>query len=137
MNKKISTHNLIKNIILIGLLIPSYFEIKKFIQASDLVLKEGVAGDMVLIASILAVVACFGNFGFTYEKVDYEKNSSIIIAHSTTGLLMFILGLSLEITALFSQVLVGNFFILNLSLLLLYVSVVLYDFWDLRRIGMK
>lgn len=90
-------------------------------------------GNLLVVVSILAVTACFGNFAFTYEKVETKDRSGRLLAHFTTGLLMLLIGLSLEMTAVLAGLIIGNFFIFNVSLIVLYISSVLYDFWDLKR----
>jgi hypothetical protein len=85
--------------------------------------------------SIVIVTACFGNFAFSYEKLKLGKEPFLqFTAHLTSGLLMLIIGLSLEITAVLTSLLFNNFWTLNIILLLLYISSVTYDFLDLHRI---
>ncbi|OGK22259.1 hypothetical protein A2866_02455 [Candidatus Roizmanbacteria bacterium RIFCSPHIGHO2_01_FULL_39_8] len=129
--KQIYWENLIKNIIILILLVPSYLSIQNFIQSSGI--DQTSAGSLLVAVSILAVTACFGNFAFTYEKVDHKDTGSRILAHITTGLLMLLIGISLEMTAILAVVLIGNFHVFNLSLVILYLASVLYDFWDLKR----
>ena len=82
---------------------------------------------------ILSVIACFGNFAFTYEDIRHKNPLSRLIAHATTGLLMLLIGLTLEMTAIIVKLLIGSFFIFDVSIAILYVACVLYDFWDLER----
>lgn len=129
--KKVLLENTIKNFLIILVLIFTYPQIQTFF--SNKVLDTSVIGNLLVAVSILAVTACFGNFAFTYEKVEHRNLISRLLAHITTGLLMLLIGLSLEMTSVLSALLVGDFFIFNLSLLILYVTSVLYDFWDLSR----
>ncbi|OGE31094.1 hypothetical protein A2631_05480 [Candidatus Daviesbacteria bacterium RIFCSPHIGHO2_01_FULL_44_29] len=133
MNKNILWENLAKNIIVILLLIPAYTLTNSFLTESGVTSDKSIVGSLLVAVSILAVTACFGNFAFTYEKVEHRSLGSRILAHFTTGLLMLLIGLSLEMTSVLSGILVGNFAILNLSLIILYIASVLYDFWDLKR----
>ncbi|MDO8609718.1 MAG: hypothetical protein Q7R95_04165 [bacterium] len=134
--KTIYRENLIKNIILLIVLIFSFFSIHDFINTSSIVSDKSSIGSLLVAVSILGVTACFGNFAFTYEKIKITDMVSRMLAHATTGLLMLLIGMSLEITAVLSSLLIGDFQILNLSLGLLYVASVLYDFWDLKRIDL-
>lgn len=129
---KIIWENVIKNLILIFILIFAYFEIEKFFSTLS-VSDNSVLGSVLVAVSILAVTACFGCFAFTYEQVEHNSFGWRLLAHTTTGVLMLLIGLSLEMTLVLSRSLIGNFHIFNLSLMLLYISIVLYDFWDLRR----
>lgn len=133
---KVVWENVVKNIILIPILILAYFEIERFfltLSISD----NSVLGSVLVAVSILAVTACFGCFAFTYEKVEHTRFGWRLLAHTTTGVLMLLIGLSLEMTLVLAKALIGDFHIFNLSLLLLYISIVLYDFWDLRRAKVK
>ncbi len=132
--------NLAKNVLLIVLLIVLlyllYPRIQTSILQSPVVNDVPLAGDMMVAVSILIVTACFGNFAFTYEKIRVASGFSRMLAHITTGLLMLLIGLSLEMTAVLASVLVGAIPILNFSLLLLYIASVFYDIWDVERINL-
>lgn len=129
--------NLVKNVIVLLLLIPSYISIQSYLLAADFLADKSMIGSMLVAVSILAVTACFGNFAFTYEKVEFKDIKSRWLAHVTTGMLMLLIGLSLEMTSVLSKLLIGTFPIFNISLILLYLASVLYDFWDLKRTGVK
>lgn len=131
--KNILLENFVKNVVIVLLLVPAYLSIESYLNSSSFVLDNSVLGNLLVAISILAVTACFGNFAFTYEKVEHNSLSSRWLAHLTTGLLMLLIGLSLEMTSVLANLLVGNFVIFQLSLLVLYISSVLYDFWDLKR----
>lgn len=131
--KKIYWENLVKNVVIFLILSFSYFEIQNFLLNSPISTDKSVIGSLLVAVSILAVTACFGNFAFTYEKVNFKSFGSRLLAHTTTGLLMLLIGLALEMTSVLSTLLIGNFFIFNLSLVILYVASILYDFWDLNR----
>lgn len=131
--KNIYWENIAKNFIILILLVPSFVSIRSFIYTSSLVADKFSAGSLLVAVSILAVTACFGNFAFTYEKVHHKDTTSRMLAHLTAGLLMLLIGLSLEMTSVLASVLIGNFQIFNVSLVILYLAAVLYDFWDLKR----
>lgn len=129
--KNILLENLVKNVLIVLTLLYTYSQINLFF--ANTVLDKSVAGSLLTAVSILVVTACFGNFAFTYEKVDQRNFASRLLAHLTTGLLMLLIGLSLEMTSGLSRILIGDFPIFNLSLLILFVASILYDFWDLKR----
>lgn len=131
--KPIFLENVIKNVIILTILAPSYSSIKSFISLSSIVNDKLSAGSLLVAVSILAVTACFGNFAFTYEKVNRKDTATRYLAHVTTGLLMLLIGISLEMTSVLSSILIGNFQIFHVSLFILYLASVLYDFWDLKR----
>ncbi len=116
------------------ILIITYPLIKNSLFASNIILDKALVGNLLVAVSILVVTACFGNFAFTYERVKHQVFLSRLLAHLTTGLLMFLIGLSLEMTSVLAGLLINNFFIFDFSLIILYTASVLYDFWDLKRI---
>ena len=122
--------NIAKNAILIVILLLAYFPIKEFFLAID----DAYLGDVLLTVSILIVTACFGNFAFTYEKIESIRFSHRIIAHLTTGFLMLSIGLLLEIVQVLISREIGSFWLLEISILLIYVGTVGFDFWDVLRI---
>lgn len=125
--------NIIKNIIVVVLLVPAYGMIQSSFADSPAAGDTSVLGSLLVAVGILSVTACFGNFAFTYEKVKQTNVGSRLLAHATTGLLMLLIGLSLEMTSVIVKLLVGPFLVFDLILLLLYIASVLYDFWDFRR----
>lgn len=131
--KRYLWNNLWKNIGVLAILFFSYAPIYSEIASSSLAIDKAGLGSLLVAVSLLSVAACFGNFAFTYEKVNLKKEQSQLLAHCTTGLLMLLIGLSLEMTSVVVQLLMGPFMIFDLSLLLLYLASIFYDFWDLHR----
>lgn len=126
---KIFLHNIIKNVIVIIILLFSWSSLHAFLIKID----DTTAGDVLVAVSILAVAACFGCFAFTYEKTE-EKQTWFVLSHLTTGLLTLAVGWSLQMTAVLVENLVGPFTFFRCMLVVIYSSLVLYDFWDLNRI---
>lgn len=131
--KNILQENFIKNIVVIVSLFFAYPFILTSLSNSPAAIDKAVTGNMLVAVGIIAVIACFGNFAFTYEKVEFKNFGSRLLAHFVTGLLMLVIGLSLEMTSVLSKLLVGNFVIFDTSLIILYFASILYDFWDLKR----
>ena len=130
--KKALLENIIKNIVILLLLVPAHFHIQS-VFSPGIFLDKSVLGSILVAVSILSVTACFGNFAFTYERVKQKEAFSRLFAHLTTGLLMLLIGLSLEMTSAIMGLLMGKFIIFDASLAVLYIASVLYDFWDLKR----
>lgn len=126
--------NLAKNILAIALLVILYFPISGYLMNSNLFVDISLAGNVLVATSIIAVTACFGNFAFTYEKIDKGSAFSRHLAHFTTGLLMLIIGVSLIFTSILATFVMGHFVLIDLLLIALYVACVGYDFWDLFRV---
>jgi len=108
------------------------FPVAEFLGRTRLATDLPLAGDVLVAVSIIAVIACFGNFAFTYEKVGASVRHRLI-AHLLSGILMYVIGVSLIFTHFLLAFLMGPFFVVDLALALLYVASVLYDFWDLFR----
>ncbi|MBN2122228.1 hypothetical protein JW721_04200 [Candidatus Micrarchaeota archaeon] len=94
---------------------------------------KAAAGSMLTTISLISVIACFGCFAFTYEKVKMEDTKQRFLAHLTTGLLMFAIGITLALTSFVTKIVAGQLFIIDLLLVLVYAACVCYDFWDLLR----
>jgi hypothetical protein len=131
--KRAIGENAVKNIIVLVLLVLSYHSIQQSLYSSPIANDSAILGSLLVAVSILAVTACFGNFAFTYEKVEHASFGWRLFAHTTTGVLMLLIGLSLEMTSVISNLLIGSFLVFDLSLVLLYVASILYDFWDFKR----
>ena len=126
---KIFLHNIIKNVIVLIILFFTWKPLYSFLILID----DVSAGSVLVAVSILALVACFGSYTFTYEKT--EKNQYwCILSHLTTGLLALSVGWSLQMIAVLVENLVGPFGFFRFMLVIIYVSLVMYDFWDLNRI---
>lgn len=131
--KNFPVDNVIKNVLVLFCLVLSYEPIRSAIATSSVVADAGKLGSLLVAVSILGVTACFGNFAFTYEKIEKNKPSMLVLAHFTTGLLMLVIGMSLEMTSVLVEILMGKFALFDLSLVFLYIASILYDFWDVQR----
>ncbi len=125
--------NAIKNIIVAILLVFSYSVVQSSFDNIATSIDKSTLGSLLTAVGIMSVIACFGNFAFTYEKVKLSNIKFRLLAHVTTGLLMFLIGISLEMTAVITQLLIRSIPVFDLSLLILYIASVLYDFWDFNR----
>lgn len=131
--EKIIKENIIKNVILIILLTIVYSPIRDYLSNSDIAADKASAGDILVAISIIAVIACFGNFAFTYEKIDAERTFHRYLAHFTTGLLMLVIGTSLISTSILVSFIMGHFILVDVMLSMLYVACISYDFYDLLK----
>ena len=135
--KQIIKENIIKDILITILIIVLYFPIHNFLEQSNIATEPSSIGNLLFVISIIIVTACFGAFAFTYERIKISKFSHRLLAHLTTGLLILIIGLSLSLTSILVTYTVGYFLIFDIILILLYVAVICYDFWDLLRLEIK
>jgi hypothetical protein len=124
--------NIVKNILIALCMVPVYPLTREYIYSfTRLPLDLPLAGDTLIAISILSVMACFGNFAFSYRYVNMNDSVQRYIAHITTFMLMWLMGISLIFTSLLMQLLVGYFVVIDIALLILYLAIVCYDFSDL------
>ncbi len=105
-----------------------------YIQKSLHTLDLNNGGNFLLIISTLLVTVCFANFGFTYKDSAKEQASVLMLSHVATFcflLLMAILLLTMSLGIAIIYPAMGTLF--SALSILLYVAIVLYDFWDLLR----
>ncbi|MBI2665934.1 hypothetical protein HYX12_04900 [Candidatus Woesearchaeota archaeon] len=130
--KQIFKEGIVKNIVIMLFLFFSFFIINDYLAA--ITLSEALLGNSLIAVSIVAVVACFGCFSFTYEKIKLDNIFSRYLAHFTTGILLLVIGISLIFTSLLFKLALGYFWIVDLTLAMLYLATVGYDFWDMLRV---
>jgi len=131
--ESLTKENIIKNIFLIIILLLLYFPISNFLINSDMVTDKASSGNILVAVSIIAVIACFANFEFSYDQIEIDKTPERIFSHVTTGLFMVIIGVSLIFTRFLISFVMGKFIIMDLTLILLYISCVFYDFFDILK----
>ncbi|MBN1157230.1 hypothetical protein JXA85_06410 [Candidatus Woesearchaeota archaeon] len=132
--KTIIKEYIMKNIVLLALLLFSYFTIGSYLSSINLASDKTLSGSVLVAMSIIAVIACFGNFAFTYEKINIKIPFHRYLAHFTTGLLTLVIGVSLIFTSILLSFIIGRFILLDVLFILLYAACVGYDLWDIMRI---
>lgn len=94
----------------------------------------GQMNNFLLILSILLVSVSFANFAFTYEKTKMLKSPQRWLSHVATFVFMLLFALLLEsMIIVVRQVYPSLSGIIIVFSGLLYLGLVLYDFWDLER----
>ncbi|MBP9718605.1 hypothetical protein KBD59_04915 [Candidatus Gracilibacteria bacterium] len=122
--------NIVKNIFVLTIAVLLYPIISKALEQ----IKFEQTSDFLLIISMFLVTVCFANFAFTYEKSNIQTKAGKLLAHFATGLFMVLIALLLESIVLAVKVVYPSFYVLIILFsVLLYVGVILYDFWDLMR----
>ena len=92
------------------------------------------ANNFLLTISMLLVTVCFANFAFTYEKSTLKSVAGRLLSHFAVGIFMLLLALFLEsIVITMSFIYPSFYFMISFFAILLYIGVVLYDFWDILR----
>ena len=97
-----------------------------------------IKGDILATLGLLLAGSVAGNFAFSYQKT---KISSIIdryLGHFTTFFLIFGIGLLIEITLSVINITPGYYYDpVVLSALIVFISIILYDIWDVFRLRHK
>lgn len=130
---EILKENIAKNLIILIVLGILCFQIPNCIGCSVIEEDKAAAGSLLTTISLISVIACFGCFAFTYEKVQMKKRMYRYLAHITTGLLMLAIGTTLILTSLVTKIIAGPLLIIDLLLVMVYLACVCYDFWDILR----
>lgn len=129
--KIIIKENLIKNLLVWVCIFLFYPSIKR--SLGDIA--ATAMSNLLSIISILIVTVSFANFAFTYEKINIKSLGSRFLAHSTTFLFLLITALLLEAMAVSVGIVYPSLYATSvLFSVLMYISIVLYDFWDLFRV---
>jgi len=125
---KIIKENIVKNIAIIVLLLFLFNPVRNSIaNVTDTNLNT-----LSLIISILILGSMFGNFAFTYDHSKLNSSHNRYLSHFVTGILMFTMGLLFEFAiAVTFNLGVGLLFLP--VMILIYVAMIGYDFWDLLR----
>lgn len=122
--------NIFKNILVVAL---ALFLYPVFSEAVDTIRVEQM-NDFLLTVSIFLVTVSFACFGFTYEKSRLQTVGGKLVSHGATFLCMLIIAFLLEIMILAIRVVYPSFYgIFAWIGILLYLVIVLYDFWDIDR----
>lgn len=131
MHKTLIKENLIKNLLVI---ICTVFGYKFIVDSTGGGVDVSQSGNLFSMISMLLVVVCFANFAFTYEKSKMNSLYSRLLSHACTFVLLLLL--SCLLVALIASVKVFMPSLHGLVIwfsILIYLAVVLYDFWDVLR----
>lgn len=130
MRRRVFIENSVKNIVVALCLVVFYFQSKSFLIQTP----SQDYDSIILLSSLLIVAFLFADFSFTYELSGLKSFGERMLGHTLTAIIIFGTGALLEIalTTLNLQI-KREFLLLDLLGLLFYISLVLYDFWDLER----
>lgn len=130
MKQNIFTENAIKNLIIIVCLIIFYFPLHDFLSTLPL----GSYDSITLVSTLLIMSFLFADYAFTYSASNLANTLERYLDHTITAIIIFGTGALLEISIMSLNLrLQTGFKLLELPAFLFYVSLVLYDFWDLNR----
>lgn len=129
-SKKLIKENILKNILIIviaAVLYPVFSDNLNTITAADM-------NNFLLVISMLLVTVCFADFAFTYEKSKLQTTKGKLLSHSAVFIFMLLTALLLEVMVIAVKIVYPSLHaMIFLFTLLLYIGIILYDFWDLLR----
>ena len=122
--------NIIKHTIVLAIVVFLYPVILESLSK----IKFEQTNDFLLTISTLLVTVCFANFAFTYEKSKLKTFTGKFLSHSATGIFLLLIGLLLESMIIAVKTIYPFFYFIIFGFaILLYIGIVLYDFWDILR----
>ncbi len=133
--KKSIFENIVKNILIIIILFLLWPACVASISNLDNILIDPV----IKVVGFLLSGTIAGNLRFSYNSIDLENTNFRIFSHFVTAILLIAIGLMMEILILtineaFKQLQSVKYFYESMpfiAILLLYISMLLYDWWDL------
>jgi len=126
--------NFLKNILIIIFALGLLPILAKSIH--DIQLEQ--SSNLLLVISMLLVTVCFANFEFTYAKSEMNKPSGTFLALCSTFIFMFLIAIQLEYIVLIIKEIYPTVFPMFVGMsVLLYIGMILYDFWDLVRMEQR
>jgi len=130
MYKTLIKENLVKNLLVIIFSAFAY----KFIGLAVGGVDVSQSGNLLSVISMLLVVVCFACFAFTYEKSKMNTLGFRLLSHFCTFFLLLLLVLLLIALVASIEIFMPSLFGLVIGFsVLIYITIILYDFWDLLR----
>ncbi|MBI4408032.1 MAG: ion transporter [Candidatus Kerfeldbacteria bacterium] len=131
---RVAQENVVKNITVIITLYFCGHYVEQFFNGIDV----AVLPDVILAASVLAVAAMFGFFSVSYADLNVTKTFDRFFIHITTAMLMLPIGMMfLVVEAALNVELEQHLNLLSAAIWLVYAAIVLWDFWNVRRVTQK
>ncbi|MCX6733747.1 MAG: hypothetical protein NTX63_02950 [Candidatus Peregrinibacteria bacterium] len=124
--------NTVKNVIVFALLLFSYGNVTSYITslATDAIGYQTI----IVLSSLLIMAFLFASYTFTFKDSKLDKPIARLFDYFNTGIMIYGCGLLLEISYItVNAELHSTFSIMGILMVLFYISLVLFDYWDLVR----
>ena len=124
--------NVLKNLVVFILLLVVYGPVKSEILSFS---TDAIGYQTIItLAALLIMAFLFATYSFTFRDSELESPLQRLFDYFNTGITIFGCGLLLEISYITINIqLHSTFTFIGFLMLLFYITLVLYDFWDLRR----
>lgn len=127
MKKRLAWENTLKNFLVFIVLGLAYAPMQHTMNF----ISEGNAANLLVIVSSLLVFVGFTGFTFTYFKNSPNLGWERFLAHSITFITMLLTASLMEFMLLVIKQIYSPFFTLFLAFtVVLYIGILLFDFWD-------
>ena len=128
--KKIIIENTIKNIIITLILIFLYQPMFDLFSNID----QTHYPNLLTTFTLLIMAVLFADYAFTYKDTNLQNHKLRIISYAITFIIMLCTGILLELVVILVNLELGfHLYIISIVSILFYISLVLYDYWDLLR----
>ena len=128
--KKILIENIVKNTVILILLLVFYQPLLNLFKS----INSEHYGSLLITASLLIMAVLFADYAFTYEHTKMKSFFNRFISYGTTFLTILCTGLMLESVVILVNLETGlNVWVITFVAVAFYISLVMYDFWDLLR----
>ncbi|MBU0975205.1 MAG: hypothetical protein ABIE03_01330 [Patescibacteria group bacterium] len=122
--------NIIKNLLALTVILISYPIFHTMLKGVD----ETQVSNLLIIVSIFFISIQFAGFSFSYA--DSKKDSGMkMLGHVLTFFAMLLTGILLETIVITVQLVYPSFFpVMTILSILIYITVLLFDFWDALKL---
>lgn len=94
--------------------------------------------DLLIVTSLLIMAVLFADYAFTYEHTRMESFWDRYLSHSVTFIVLLCTGLMLEsVVILINLETNTNVWIITFIAVAFYISLAMYDYWDILRYKAK
>lgn len=121
----------IKNILLLVIAFSAYPQIQKAFQS---ITDQSTLETILLFVGLIIVVPLFANFEFSYSQTHTKSKLQNLLGHAIAFLIMLAVFLMLAMIDVLFVTLVGEVYLFRVVLSLLFLGILLYDFWDASRL---
>jgi len=128
--KKVLIENTIKNLILIVLLFALYSPIVELFKGINYKHYDS----LLTTTTLLIMAALFADYAFTYAHTRIKNSIDRYFSHAISFIIMLCTGLMLESVIIIVNLKVSTgVWVITFVSIAFYISLVMYDYWDMLR----
>ncbi len=128
--KKILIENTIKNVVILLFLLILYSPLLALFKKID----SRHYDSLLITTSLLIMAVLFADYAFTYAHTKMKNIFNRYLSHVLTFIIMLCTGLMLESVVIIVNLKTGfNVWVITFVSFAFYISLIMYDFWDILR----